>query len=43
MVDAYHEVKSTGLTHIRLGNVGTFARTEKDQEYLTSHVDSGSY
>lgn len=43
MVDAYHEVKSIGLTHIRLGNVGTFSRTEKDQEYLTSHVDSGAY
>ncbi len=43
MVEAYHKAKSVGLTHIRLGNVGTFARTEKDQEYLLSHVDSGSY
>ncbi len=43
IVDAYQEVKSVGLKNIRLGNVGTFARTEKDQEYLLSHVDSGSY
>ena len=43
MVDAYQKVKSIGLINIRLGNVGVFAKTEDDQEYLISHVDKGSY
>ena len=43
MVGAYQRVKSIGLTNIRLGNVGVFARSDKDQEYLISHVDRGCY
>ncbi len=43
IVDSYEGVKSVGLKNIRLGNVGVFARTEKDQEYLVSHVDRGSF
>jgi len=43
IVDAYQEVKSVGLKNIRLGNVGVFARTEKDQTYLVSHVDKGAF
>jgi pyruvate-formate lyase-activating enzyme len=43
IVDAYQGVKSKGLKNIRLGNVGIFARSEKDQEYLISHVDKSSF
>ncbi|MGD9038506.1 MAG: radical SAM protein [Desulfobacteraceae bacterium] len=43
IVDAYHGVKSVGLRNIRIGNVGVFVRTDKDQEYLISHVDKGCF
>lgn len=43
MVRAYEAVKSKGLTNVRLGNVGICARTEKEREYLTAHVDSSAY
>ncbi len=43
IVDAYQGVKSMGLKNIRMGNVGVFARAEKDREYLISHVDKGSF
>ena len=43
MVAAYQRVKAAGLTHIRLGNLGVFARTEADQAYLTENVDPGAY
>jgi pyruvate-formate lyase-activating enzyme len=43
IVNAYKKVKSTGLTNIRLGNLGVFVRTEKDQEYLKTNVDSDAY
>jgi pyruvate-formate lyase-activating enzyme len=43
MVEAYHRVKATGLQHIRLGNVGMFARTQEDRQYLTAHVDRVAY
>jgi hypothetical protein len=43
IADAYQGVKSVGLKNIRLGNLGVFARTEKDQEYLVSHVDKSSF
>ena len=43
MVDAYEAAKATGLHNIRLGNVGLFAKTERDQEYLMAHVDRGAY
>ena len=43
MVEAYHRVKATGLKNIRLGNVGVFAHTKEDQEYLMENVDDGVY
>jgi pyruvate-formate lyase-activating enzyme len=43
MVEAYQRVKATGLKNIRLGNVGVFARSEEDQEYLMDNVDDGVY
>jgi len=43
MVDAYQKVKAAGLKNVRLGNVGIFARNEKDQNFLAEHVDRDSY
>ena len=43
MVDAYQRVKTVGLTHVRLGNVGVFARTAADQAFLMENVDPGAY
>ncbi len=43
MIEAYQRVKATGLKNIRLGNVGVFARTKEDQEYLMNNVDDGAY
>ena len=43
IVDAYQQVKSVGLKNIRIGNVGVFARTQRDQTYLMSHVDKGAF
>ena len=42
MVKAYESVRGTGLSRVRLGNVGVFAPTEKEQEYLRAHVDSSA-
>jgi pyruvate formate lyase activating enzyme len=43
MVEAYEQVKATGLKNIRLGNVGVFVRTKEDQKYLMENVDEGLY
>ena len=43
MVMAYRRVKSTGLKHIRLGNIGVFARSEADRMYLMENVDPSAY
>jgi pyruvate-formate lyase-activating enzyme len=43
MVEAYQRVKTVGLTNVRLGNVGVFARAEADQAYLMENVDPGAY
>jgi len=43
MVEAYERTKATGLRHIRLGNLGVFAHSEEDQQYLVEHVDRGAY
>jgi pyruvate-formate lyase-activating enzyme len=43
MVAAYQRVKAVGLTNVRLGNVGVFARAEADQAYLMENVDPGAY
>jgi pyruvate-formate lyase-activating enzyme len=42
MVEAYRKIKSTGLKHVRLGNLGVFARRPEDQEYLLANVDQGA-
>ena len=43
MVEAYQKVKATGLHNIRLGNIGVFAGTQEDMDYLTNHVDQGAF
>ena len=43
MIEAYNRVKATGLENIRLGNVGVFAPTKVDQDYLMSCVGKGVY
>jgi len=43
MVEAYQAAKSVGLENVRLGNVGIFAKTERDQAYLMANVDKGAY
>ena len=43
MVAAYQRVKAAGLTHIRLGNLGVFTRTEADQAFLMENVDPGAF
>ena len=43
MVKAYESVRGAGLTRVRLGNVGVFAPTEKDREYLMARVDGSAY
>lgn len=43
MVAAYDQAKNAGLQYVRLGNLGVFARTAKDQQYLLERVDKGSY
>ncbi len=43
MVDAYSRVKDTGLRYIRMGNLGIFAPTVADQDYLAAKVDPGDY
>ncbi len=43
MVEAYREVKSTGLTKVRLDNLGVFLNTEEDQKYLIENVDTKDF
>jgi len=43
MVEAYRRVKKRGLENVRLGNLGVFARTRQDQEYLIENVDSDAF
>jgi pyruvate-formate lyase-activating enzyme len=43
MVAAYRKAKATGLQNIRLGNLGVFVKTEKDQQYLMENVKSNSF
>ncbi|MBL7179946.1 MAG: radical SAM protein [Pseudomonadota bacterium] len=43
MVEAYERAKAAGLQHIRLGNLGVFARSQADQQYLAERVDQGAY
>ncbi|MGD9216296.1 MAG: radical SAM protein [Desulfobacteraceae bacterium] len=41
MISAYHSAKAAGLRHVRLGNLGVFARTEADHELLSRQVPTG--
>jgi len=34
MIESYHAVKKAGLKNVRIGNIGVFAKTEKDREIL---------
>ena len=43
MVDVYNRIKAVGLKNVRLGNVGVFAPTEEDQQYLLANVDKGAF
>ena len=43
MIEAYNRAKATGLENIRLGNVGVFASTEEDQQYLVANVEKGVF
>lgn len=43
MVDAYQKAKAIGLKNVRMGNLGVFVRTERDQEYLLSNIDSNDF
>jgi pyruvate formate lyase activating enzyme len=41
MVSAYEAARTAGLKHVRLGNLGVFARTEKDYNRLAALVPDG--
>ena len=43
MVEAYQRIKAVGLTNVRLGNVGVFARSAEDQAYLMENVDPDAF
>lgn len=43
MIRAYQQVRAAGLTCIRLGNLGVFARTAADYRLLADHVDRQAY
>ena len=43
MVDAYEKTKAAGIQNIRLGNIGVFAGTKEDRDYLASHVDQEAF
>ena len=40
MIKAYEGVKTAGLRHVRLGNLGVFVKTDADQQLLQRHVPS---
>jgi pyruvate formate lyase activating enzyme len=43
MVETYDRTKSIGLENVRLGNLGVFARTQRDMEYLSAHLEGDAY
>jgi hypothetical protein len=43
MVRAYEGVKAAGMTAVRLGNLGIFAKTTEDFLFLEAHVDREAY
>jgi len=43
MVEAFLEVKATGLERVRLGNTGVFVQGDEDSQLLEDKVGSGNY
>ena len=43
MVEAFHEVKATGLKRVRLGNTGIFAKGDEDYRLLEDEVGVGNF
>jgi pyruvate-formate lyase-activating enzyme len=43
MVEAFLEVKATGLEKVRLGNTGVFAKGDEDYRLLEERVGAGNY
>ena len=43
IVRAYENAKKAGLLHVRVGNLGVFAKTVEDYVYLEAHLDSEAY
>lgn len=43
IVRAYENAKAAGLTSIRLGNLGVFAKAVEDYRYLEKYVDRDAY
>jgi pyruvate-formate lyase-activating enzyme len=43
MVRAYENAKNAGLTHVRLGNLGVFAKAVEDYRYMEARVDGDAY
>jgi len=43
MVEAFIEVKRTGLRNVRLGNTGAFASSQEDHQLLRKRVGVGNY
>jgi pyruvate-formate lyase-activating enzyme len=43
MVEAFLEVKATGLENVRLGNTGVFAKGDEDYRLLEERVGAGNY
>jgi pyruvate-formate lyase-activating enzyme len=43
MVRAYENAKNAGLTRVRLGNLGVFAKAEEDYRFMEARVDRDAY
>ncbi|UCF90566.1 MAG: radical SAM protein [Desulfobacterales bacterium] len=43
MVAAYQRIKAGGLRKVRIGNVGIFARSQADRDYLRANVDADAF
>jgi hypothetical protein len=43
MVRAYQNAKNAGLTRVRLGNLGVFAKAEEDYRFMETRVDRDAY
>jgi pyruvate-formate lyase-activating enzyme len=43
MVRAYESARGAGLTAVRLGNLGVFAKAPEDYDFLETHVDKDAF